>query len=285
MRNIVGVKFRKNCKIYSFDPNGILFQKGDNVIVETVRGLEFGTIYVPNKDVNDEDIVEPLKKVIRKATKEDVEKNKENIRKEKEAFNIFKEKVKEHDLDMKLVSSEYIFDNSKLLFYFTAEGRIDFRDLVKDIASIYKTRIELRQIGARDEVKMLGECGMCGRQLCCNSFLNDFEPVSIKMAKEQGLSLNPTKISGLCGRLMCCLKYEQNVYEEKLCRLPKVGSKIKTPDGEGTVSQLDILNEIVKVKIGKDNEDIVYKNYNLEDVEFTKTEKNSSDESTDNMEE
>ena len=285
MRNIVGVKFRKNCKIYSFDPNGILFQKGDNVIVETVRGLEFGTIYVPNKDVNDEDIVEPLKKVIRKATKEDVEKNKENIRKEKEAFNIFKEKVKEHDLDMKLVSLEYIFDNSKLLFYFTAEGRIDFRDLVKDIASIYKTRIELRQIGARDEVKMLGECGMCGRQLCCNSFLNDFEPVSIKMAKEQGLSLNPTKISGLCGRLMCCLKYEQNVYEEKLCRLPKVGSKIKTPDGEGTVSQLDILNEIVKVKIGKDNEDIVYKNYNLEDVEFTKTEKNSSDESTDNMEE
>ena len=278
MRNIVGVKFRKNCKIYSFDPNSMTFQKGENVIVETVRGLEFGTIYVPNKDVNDEDIIEPLKKVIRKATEEDIQKNKENIKKEKEAFNTFRDKVKEHNLDMKLVSSEYIFDNSKLLFYFTAEGRIDFRDLVKDIASIYKTRIELRQIGARDEVKMLGECGMCGRQLCCNSFLNDFEPVSIKMAKEQGLSLNPTKISGLCGRLMCCLKYEQNVYEEKLCRLPKVGSKIKTPDGEGIVNQLDILNEIVKVKIGKD-EDIVYKNYNVADVEFTKTEKTMDDNS------
>ena len=276
MRNIVGVKFRKNCKIYSFDPNGMIFEKGENVIVETVRGLEFGTIYVTNKDVNDEDVIEPLKKVIRKATDEDIEKNKENIKKEKEAFNTFKEKVKEHNLDMKLVSSEFIFDNSKLLFYFTAEGRIDFRDLVKDIASIYKTRIELRQIGARDEVKMLGECGMCGRQLCCNSFLNDFEPVSIKMAKEQGLSLNPTKISGLCGRLMCCLKYEQNVYEEKLCRLPKVGSKIKTPDGEGIVNQLDILNEIVKVKIGKD-EDIVYKNYDVADVEFTKAEKTIDD--------
>ncbi len=266
MYNVVGIRFRKNCKIYSFDSNNIELKKGDEVIVDTARGIEFATVFVENTQVDKLQINEPLKKVIRKATNEDVKHHEENIKKENEAFGVVKQKIKEYKLDMKLVGCEYMFDNSKLLFYFTSEQRVDFRELVKDIASIYRTRIELRQIGARDEVKMLGDCGVCGNHLCCTSFLNDVEPVSIKMAKEQGLALNPQKISGLCGRLMCCLKYEQCVYEDKHKKVPKVNTKVMTPDGEGVVNQVEILQEKVKVKFGKNNEEISYKTYDAKDI-------------------
>ncbi len=274
MLEVIGVKFRKNNKIYWFDPDGIVVKKGDNVIVETARGVEFGIVHIENKPLESvkRDTKIPIKKILRKATEEDIEKNEDNIKVEREAYEVMKDKIKQYNLEMKLVSCEKVFDNSKLLFYFIAEGRIDFRELVKDIASIYKTRIELRQIGVRDEVKMLGESGICGRELCCNRFLNDFEPVSIKMAKEQGMSLNPTKISGFCGRLMCCLKYEQNVYEDKLSRLPKVGALVKTPNGNGTVCQVEILKEKVKVRFKKDEEATTYETYALEDIEIIKTD-------------
>ena len=235
MANIIGVRFKKPGKIYFFDPDGKNIAKGKFVIVETSMGVEYGEVAIPNRTIPDEKLEKPLKKIIRIATYKDRRQYEENKQKEREALKICQDKVKEHKLDMILTDVEYKFDRSKLLFFFTAEGRIDFRDLVKDLAAIFKTRIELRQIGVRDEVRRLGGNGMCGRELCCCSFLGSFETVSIKMAKEQNISLNPAKISGNCGRLMCCLKYEQEVYEEKLSKLPKVGAIVKTADGEGEV--------------------------------------------------
>ncbi len=254
MVKVVGVRFKKAGKIYFFDPDELDIVANSHVIVETVRGIEFGEVVVPNREVPDEQIVAPLKKVIRVATEEDVSHAADNSKKEKEAFEICLKKIKEHNLDMKLIDVEYTFDNNKVLFYFTADGRVDFRELVKDLAAVFKTRIELRQIGVRDESKMMGGIGICGRALCCKSFLGEFQPVSIKMAKEQGLSLNPTKISGNCGRLMCCLKYEEDAYEEILSRVPKVGAIVETPEGQGTVMDINLLKELLKVKMDKANE-------------------------------
>lgn len=272
MQEIVGVRFKKIGKIYFFDPSGMNLKKGQNVIVETARGIELGEVAVENRFIDEEKIVSPLKAVIRIANEEDEKIFAENEMKSKEAYNTCLKKIAEHKLDMKLVDVEYTFDNSKLLFYFTADGRIDFRDLVKDLAAIYKTRIELRQIGVRDEVKMLGGFGMCGRELCCCKHLSDLNPVSIKMAKEQGLSLNPTKISGVCGRLMCCLKHEQDVYEEKLSRLPNTSATVRTPDGVGVVEEVEVLKECVKVKIEKDGS-ILKKSYPLSEIEILKNRK------------
>lgn len=254
MVTIVGVRFKKAGKIYYFNPGEIDIQKNDCVIVETARGVELGEVVVGPKEVAEEDIVAPLKDVIRKMTDEDQQWHLENKEKEKEAFEICLEKIANHQLDMKLIDVEYTFDNNKVIFYFTADGRVDFRELVKDLAAVFKTRIELRQIGVRDEAKMLGGIGTCGKSLCCASWLGDFEPVSIKMAKEQSLSLNPTKISGICGRLFCCLKYEHDVYQEILDKLPGVGSIVETPYGEGTVIETNVLLEQVKVKIKKTEE-------------------------------
>lgn len=254
MVKVVGVRFKKAGKIYFFDPGTLIIEQNASVIVETARGIEFGQVVVPNRDVAEEEIVAPLKSVIRVATDEDYKHAEENRRKEREAFRVCLQKIKDHNLDMKLIDVEYTFDNNKILFYFTADGRVDFRELVKDLASVFKTRIELRQIGVRDESKMLGGIGVCGRVLCCKTFLGEFEPVSIKMAKEQGLSLNPTKISGTCGRLMCCLKYEQEAYEEALGRVPKVGAIVATPEGQGIIMEVNLLREILKVKLDKGNE-------------------------------
>ncbi len=254
MVKVVGVRFKKAGKIYYFDPDELIIDLDANVIVETARGIEFGKIVVPNREVPEEEIVAPLKKVIRIANAEDEKHAAENEKKEQEAFEICLKKIKDHKLGMKLIDIEFTFDNNKILFYFTADGRVDFRELVKDLAAVFKTRIELRQIGVRDETKMMGGIGICGRILCCKSFLGEFQPVSIKMAKEQGLSLNPTKISGACGRLMCCLKYEQEAYEEILGRVPKVGAIVDTPSGQGVVMELSLLKEIVKVKLDKGNE-------------------------------
>lgn len=267
MKNVVGVRFKKTGKIYYFDPDGRKIEKGTDVLVETARGIEFGRVMIANRDVEDEQIIQPLKLVKKIADQKDVEKNEENKRKEKDAFNICLEKIKAHKLGMNLIDVEFTFDNNKVLFYFTADGRIDFRELVKDLASVFKTRIELRQIGVRDEAKYLGGIGICGRGLCCKDFLGEFQPVSIKMAKDQGLSLNPTKISGLCGRLMCCLKYEHDVYEEKLNRLPKVGAIVATEDGDGEVVNVDTLREMLKVKVEKD-QTIEFKNYAFKDVKI-----------------
>ena len=262
MKNIIGVRFKKLGKIYFFNPKNLKVHKGNKVIVETAQGEEFGEVVIPNRFVDDEKIIAPLKKVIRIA-------NYKGKMKEKEAFKVCEKKIKEHKLNMTLTDVEYKFDDSKILFYFTADGRIDFRELVKDLAAIYKTRIELRQIGVRDEVKRIGGNGVCGRELCCCSFLSDFEAVSIKMAKEQNISLNPSKISGNCGRLMCCLKYESDVYEEKLKRLPNVGAIVKTEDGEGEVDNIETLKEVVRVKI-KDGDGYFYKKYNAKDVKIIK---------------
>ncbi len=272
MQEIVGIRFKKIGKIYFFDTQGIELKKGQSVIVETARGIELGEVAIENRNVEEDKIVSPLKSVIRIATDEDKKIYDDNEARAREAYTICEQKIKEHGLDMKLVDVEYTFDNTKLLFYFTADGRIDFRDLVRDLAAIYKTRIELRQIGVRDEVKMLGGYGSCGRELCCCNHLSDLNPVSIKMAKEQGLSLNPTKISGVCGRLMCCLKHEQNVYEEKLSRLPSVGAIVKTPEGTGTVEDVEVLKEIIKVKIEKDG-DTFRKSFKLKDIEIIKNKK------------
>ena len=270
MKNIIGVRFKKLGKIYFFNPKELKVQKGTKVIVETAQGEEYGEVIIPNRYVNEDKIVSPLKKVIRLANSKD-NKHYEECRKiEKEAFKICQKKIKEHKLDMTLTDVEYKFDNSKILFYFTADGRIDFRELVKDLASIYKTRIELRQIGVRDEVKRIGGNGVCGRELCCCSFLGNFETVSIKMAKEQNISLNPSKISGNCGRLMCCLKYEQEVYEDKLTRIPKVGSIVRTEDGEGVVDSIETLKEIIRVRF-KDGEETFYKKFNAKDVKLIKS--------------
>lgn len=249
MITVVGIRFKKAGKIYYFDPDTHEVNQGDKVIVETARGLEFGEVVVGVKSVKEEEIVPPLKKVIRLATDEDINRAEENLIKEKEAFDTCAHKVIEHNLNMKLIDVEYTFDNNKIIFYFTADGRVDFRELVKDLAAIFKTRIELRQIGVRDEAKMIGGLGPCGRSMCCSSFLGDFEPVSIKMAKEQNLSLNPTKISGICGRLMCCLKYEQDTYEQIRKILPKDGARVLTPDGEGEVISSSVLYETAKVKL------------------------------------
>ena len=265
MKNIIGVRFKKLGKIYFFNPKSLKVKRGDKVIVETAQGDEYGEVVIPNRYIEDEKILAPLKKVIRIANYKDHKQYKECRKKEKEAYETCLKKIKEHKLEMTLTDVEYKFDNSKILFYFTADGRIDFRDLVKDLAAIYKTRIELRQIGVRDEVKRIGGNGVCGRELCCCTFLSDFETVSIKMAKEQNLSLNPSKISGNCGRLMCCLKYENDVYEEKAEKLPKVGAIVKTEEGVGEVESVETLKEQLRVKF-KDDEVVTYKKYNAKDV-------------------
>ncbi len=269
MKTVIGVKFRKPGKIYFFDPENLQIKRDDYVIVETSMGEEIGKVVIDNKKVNEEKLANTLKKVIRVATSQDLKQYEENKLKEPDALKICEQKIKKHKLEMRLIDVEYKFDNSKILFYFTAEGRIDFRDLVKDLASIFKTRIELRQIGVRDEVRRIGGNGICGRELCCCSFLGNFDTVSIKMAKEQNISLNPAKISGNCGRLMCCLKYEQEVYEEKIKRLPKIGAIVKTEDGQGTVEEVETLKERVKVKI-KDGDDYFYKRYDVSDVKIIK---------------
>jgi len=269
MKNIVGVRFRRTGKIYFFDPNGLKINLKQHVIVETAQGEELGEVLIANRPMPEEKLLAPLKKVIRIANNNDEKRNNENREKEKKAFDICQKKVEEHKLDMKLIEVEYKFDNSKILFYFSAEGRIDFRDLVKDLAAIFRTRIELRQIGVRDEVKRIGGNGICGRELCCCSFLNNFETVSIKMAKEQNISLTPSKISGNCGRLMCCLKYEQEVYEEKLKKMPGIGAIVKTPDGTGEVYGIETLKEQIKVKI-KENDEYLYKKYKMDNIEIIK---------------
>lgn len=249
MAEIIGVRFRNVGKIYYFDPDGASLRQGDRVIVETSRGVECGEVMMINREIDEESVPQPLKKLIRLATKEDLARIAENAAKEKTAYQICARKIEAHKLDMKLVSVEYTFDNSKILFYFTADGRIDFRELVKDLASVFRTRIELRQIGVRDEAKMLGGIGICGRPFCCASFLSGFQPVSIKMAKEQGLSLNPVKISGACGRLMCCLKYEQEAYTDLLRSTPPIGSLVSTPEGRGVVTEVNLLTRMLHVRL------------------------------------
>lgn len=265
---VIGVKFKTAGKVYYFDPNGITAEIGNNLIVETARGLEFGEAATANKTVAYSEIVPPLRPVIRHATKEDEVRHQENIKKEKEAFDICIKKIAEHKLEMKLVEVEYTFDNNKLLFYFTADGRVDFRDLVKDLASVFRTRIELRQIGIRDEAKMLGGLGICGRPFCCKSFLPDFVQVSIKMAKEQNLSLNSAKISGTCGRLMCCLRYEHEVYEEEIRKTPRLDAIVRTPDGIGTVCETNPLAGVVRVVL--DNDDNTIKTFHRDQLTILK---------------
>lgn len=276
MKKIIGVRFKRLGKIYFFDPKWLEVKKGENVVVETAQGEEIAEVVVPNRMIEEEKIVAPLKKVLRLASQRDLKHAEECRRKEKEAFDVCNKKIKEHNLEMTLTDVEYKFDNSKILFYFTADGRVDFRELVKDLAAIYKTRIELRQIGVRDEVKRIGGNGVCGRELCCCSFLSDFETVSIKMAKEQNISLNPSKISGNCGRLMCCLKYEQEVYEEKLQRLPSIGAIVKTPDGKGEVDSIEILKEVVRVQF-KDGDITTYKKYNAKDIKVLEDAKKENE--------
>jgi cell fate regulator YaaT (PSP1 superfamily) len=268
MEKVIGVRFKRVGKVYYFLPGDIKFKEGEHAIVETARGMEYGEVVIPEKEVADKDIVAPLKQVIRKAGPKDEKKMEENTQKEKEALGSCELKIAEHGLAMKLVDVEYTFDNSKIVFYFTADGRVDFRDLVKDLASMFKTRIELRQIGVRDEAKMMGGLGPCGRACCCSYFLGDFSPVSIKMAKEQNLSLSPTKISGLCGRLMCCLNYEHGHYCETRRRMPKQGSTVNTPDGKGIVIENNAITEKVRVKITLPDESVDIKTFDLNQVNF-----------------
>ncbi|WP_438266135.1 PSP1 domain-containing protein [Clostridium paraputrificum] len=265
MIKVVGVRFKKAGKIYYFGPNELNINKGDYVVVETARGVEFGECVIGIKEIKEEDVIPPLKSVLRIADENDIAKHKENKDKEEEAINVCISKIEEHGLKMKLIDVEYTFDNNKVIFYFTADGRVDFRELVKDLATIFKTRIELRQIGVRDEAKMLGGLGPCGRPMCCSSFLGDFTSVSIKMAKEQNLSLNPTKISGICGRLMCCLNYEQSTYEDIRKRLPKVGSVVQTEDGKGEIVSNNTVKEAVKVKLRKGDEEVI-EEFKIENV-------------------
>ena len=290
MVKIVGVKFRKPGKVYFFDPGNLDIRNGDKVIVETALGQEFGTVTINTRELSESKVDRELKKIIRIANKEDKKHQEENLKNEQKAFETCLKKIKEHKLNMNLVEARYMFDNSKLLFYFTADGRIDFRDLVKDLASIFRTRIELRQIGVRDEIKRIGGNGICGRELCCCSFLNNFDAVSIKMAKEQNLSLNTAKITGNCGRLMCCLKYEQNVYEDKMKKLPKIGAIVNTENGEGTVEGIEVLNEILKIKLKDEDDNYYYKKYNASDVKVikdgkTEIESNLSEEELKELEE
>ena len=268
MIKVIGVRFRQAGKIYNFSPADFQVKVGDHVIVETARGIEYGSVVQGIREVADDKVIMPLKSVIRIATEEDDKRAIENNEKEKKAFKICKEKIAKHGLEMKLIETEYTFDNNKVLFYFTADGRIDFRELVKDLASVFKTRIELRQVGVRDETKMLGGIGICGRPLCCNTYLSEFIPVSIKMAKEQSLSLNPTKISGICGRLMCCLKNEQEAYEELNSNLPDIGEKVKTFDGfKGEVVSVNVLRQKVKIVVEVDDEREI-KEYAIDDLKF-----------------
>ena len=268
MIKVIGVRFRQAGKIYNFSPADFQVKVGDHVIVETARGIEYGSVVQGIREVADDKVIMPLKSVIRIATEEDDKKAIENNEKEKKAFKICKEKIAKHGFEMKLIETEYTFDNNKVLFYFTADGRIDFRELVKDLASVFKTRIELRQVGVRDETKMLGGIGICGRPLCCNTYLSEFIPVSIKMAKEQSLSLNPTKISGICGRLMCCLKNEQEAYEELNSNLPDIGEKVKTFDGfKGEVVSVNVLRQKVKIVVEVDDEREI-KEYAIDELKF-----------------
>lgn len=287
MKVILGVRFKKPGKVYFFDPGNLHIALKTKVIVETALGEELGEVVVKKKLLSDTELNTPLKKIIRIANYKDIKHHDENKKKEKEAFKICEEKIKKLKLDMHLTEVQYSFDNSKLLFCFTADGRIDFRELVKELAAIFKTRIELRQIGVRDEVRRIGGNGVCGRELCCCSFLNNFETVSIKMAKEQNMSLNPSKISGNCGRLMCCLKYEQNVYEDKLKHLPKIGATVQTDEGEGIVDSIETLREIVKVKLKDDNGEAYYKKYNASDLKILKDAESEivGEEESENLEE
>ena len=269
MKVIIGVRFRQAGKVYYFDPGKNQLERGQHVIVETAKGVEYGLVVLPNQEMPEEKIVAPLKGIIRVATEKDDAAEKKNREKEKEAFQICLEKIAKHGLEMKLIDAEYTFDNNKLLFYFTADGRIDFRELVKDLASVFRTRIELRQIGVRDETKIRGGIGICGRALCCHSYLSDFAPVSIKMAKEQNLSLNPTKISGVCGRLMCCLKNEEEAYEELNSRLPNVGSRVKTLEGlTGEVQSVSVLKQRVKVVVNLENDEKEVRDYQVDELKF-----------------
>ncbi len=266
MAIIVGIKYRNSAKVYYFDPIGINFELDDGVIVETPRGLEFATVVIPNKDVDEGEIVQPLKPVVRKATAEDVAQLQKNLADKENALKIMHEKITEMNIPMKLVDAEYTFDRAKLIFYFTAEGRVDFRELVRVLASIFKTRIDLRQIYERDDIKMRGALAPCGRPCCCTTHLPDFEKVSIKMAKIQGLSLNPQKINGVCGRLMCCLKYENDYYAQTYKLMPKVGSTVNTPDGEGTVESNDLLKQTARVKVMLKDGSFDIKTYSIEDM-------------------
>lgn len=269
MAIIIGVKFKGAGKVYYFDPDEAILNAGDYVVVETARGIECGTVTFGNREINDDGLNRPLKKIIRPATAEDIAHLEDNRKKEEKAYGICLKKIIEHNLKMKLVTVEYTFDNNKILFYFTADGRVDFRELVKDLAGIFRTRIELRQIGVRDESKMLGGLGICGREFCCKGFLSDFQPVSIKMAKEQGMSLNPVKISGTCGRLMCCLKYEQEAYSDLLKKTPKIGAYVSTPDGKGTVVDQNLIKGILNVQLQK-NPDSPPKSYKVNEVKLIK---------------
>lgn len=269
MTKVIGVRFRTAGKIYFFSPGKFEVKRGDQVIVETARGVEFGNVVMGPKEVKDEEITQPLKTVIRLATEDDRRVEEKNRKKEKEAFQICLEKIRKHGLEMKLINAEYTFDNNKVLFYFTADGRIDFRELVKDLASVFRTRIELRQIGVRDETKIRGGIGICGRPLCCHTYLTEFAPVSIKMAKEQNLSLNPTKISGVCGRLMCCLTNEQETYEELNSHLPSVGDTVTTVEGlKGEVHSLSVLRQLVKVIVKLDNDEKEIREYKVSELKF-----------------
>lgn len=282
MVKVIGVRFRTAGKIYFFDPLKFDVKRGDHVIVETARGIEYGTVVGDPKEVEDDKVIQPLKPVLRVATARDTEQENANKQKEREAFKICLEKIKKHKLDMKLIDAEYTFDNNKVLFYFTADGRIDFRELVKDLASVFKTRIELRQIGVRDETKIMGGIGICGRTLCCHAHLSEFVPVSIKMAKEQNLSLNPTKISGMCGRLMCCLKHEEETYEYLNRKLPNVGDYVTTDDGlKGEVHSVNVLRQLVKVLI-ENNDEKEIREYKVEQLRFKKRHhKEKQDDVTD----
>ena len=279
MTKVIGVRFRTAGKIYYFSPGRLKVRSGDHVIVETARGIEYGYVVMGVKEVEDEKVVQPLKPVIRLATPQDDQQSDTNREKEKEAFRICLEKIRKHGLEMKLIDAEYTFDNNKVLFYFTADGRIDFRELVKDLASVFKTRIELRQIGVRDETKILGGIGICGRELCCHTHQSEFLPVSIKMAKEQNLSLNPAKISGVCGRLMCCLKHEQETYEELNSRLPGIGDIVTARDGvKGEVNSVNVLRQTVKVIVTLENEEKEIQEYKVDELRFKprrKKEKNN----------
>ena len=268
MTKVIGIRFRKAGKVYYFSPGENEIKTGDHVIVETARGVEYGYVVLGTHEVDDKKVIQPLKSVIRMATPADEETERRNKEKEKEAFKVCVEKIKKHNLSMKLIDTEYTFDNNKLLFYFTADGRIDFRELVKDLAAIFKTRIELRQIGVRDETKILGGIGICGRPLCCHTYLSEFAPVSIKMAKEQNLSLNPTKISGVCGRLMCCLKNEQETYEYLNKQLPNIGDQVMTPEGiKGEVQSVNVLRQLVKVIMDVNDEKEI-REYKVEELKF-----------------
>ena len=269
MTKVIGVRFRQAGKIYYFSPGKLTIKQGDKVIVETARGVEFGSVVMGVKEVEDDTITQPLKSVIRVATEEDKRIEEKNRVKEKEAFAICLEKIRKHELDMKLIDAEYTFDNNKVLFYFTADGRIDFRDLVKDLAAVFRTRIELRQIGVRDETKIRGGIGICGRPLCCHTYLSEFAPVSIKMAKEQNLSLNPTKISGVCGRLMCCLTNEEETYEELNSRLPAIGDFVTTSEGlKGEVQSVSVLRQLVKVVVSLENDEKEIREYKVSELRF-----------------